>query len=94
MGSAAQETKAKKIRKIEEKLTRRQGELYKVKLSLREDSVKIPLLAKPFLKNTVLEISDLSFGFENRQLFRRFNLTLKEEKSSICKAVTAAEKRL
>lgn len=77
MGSAAQETKAKKIRKIEEKLTRRQGELYKVKLSLREDSVKIPLLAKPFLKNTVLEISDLSFGFENRQLFRRFNLTLK-----------------
>lgn len=77
MGGAAQETKAKKIKKIEEKLTRRQEELYTVKLSLREEPVKIPPPSKPFLKDTVLEISDLSFGFKDRPLFRQFNLTLK-----------------
>ena len=77
MHGIAQETKAKKIKKIKEKLTHKQEKLYEVKLSLREENVTIPLPAKPFLKDTVLEISDLSFDFGKRPLFRHFNLILK-----------------
>lgn len=77
MGSAAQETVAKKIKKIEEKLTRRQNELYQVKLSLKEDAIKIPLPAKPFLKDKVIDISDMSFAYSGHFLFRHFNLTVK-----------------
>ncbi|MBR1778216.1 MAG: ABC-F family ATP-binding cassette domain-containing protein [Alphaproteobacteria bacterium] len=77
MKSAAQESKAKKIRKIEEKLTRSQEELNAVKLSLRNEQIKIPVPDKPFLKDKVLELSELSFGFGSRLLFDRLNLILK-----------------
>ena len=77
MKSAAQESKAKKIKKIEEKLSASQEELNTVKLSLRNDQIKIPTPEKPFLKDKVLELSDVSFGFGNRKLFAHLNLILK-----------------
>ena len=77
MKSVAQESKAKKIKKIEEKLSSSQNELNAVKLSLRNEQIKIPTPEKPFLKDKVLELSDVSFSFENRTLFRRLNLILK-----------------
>lgn len=77
MKSAAQESKAKKIKKIEEKLARSQEELNTVKLSLRNEEIKIPMPEKPFLKDKVLELSDVSYGIENRVLFSGLNLILK-----------------
>ncbi|MBR1944912.1 MAG: ABC-F family ATP-binding cassette domain-containing protein [Alphaproteobacteria bacterium] len=77
MKSAAQESKAKKIKKIEEKLSASQEELNTVKLSLRNDQIKIPTPEKPFLKDKVLELSDVSFRFGNRTLFSGLNLILK-----------------
>lgn len=77
MKSAAQETKAKKIRKIEEQLDRHSTELNDVKLSLKDEQIKIPVPEKPFLKDKVLELSDVSFGFEQKKLFSHLNLILK-----------------
>lgn len=77
MENNAQETAAKKIKKINEKLMTHQNDLYQVKLSLKEDLIKIPLPAKPFLKDKVVEISDLRFGYSKRLLFHDFNLIVK-----------------
>ena len=77
MKSAAQESKAKKIRKIEEKLSKSQEELSAVKLALKNDQIKIPIPEKPFLKDKVLELSDVSFRFGDRTLFSGLNLILK-----------------
>ncbi|MBO4644432.1 MAG: ABC-F family ATP-binding cassette domain-containing protein [Alphaproteobacteria bacterium] len=77
MKSAAQETKAKKIKKIEEKLSQSKEELSSVKLALKNEQIKIPVPEKPFLKDKVLELSDVSFGFGNRMLFTRLNLIMK-----------------
>ncbi|MCP4355711.1 MAG: ABC-F family ATP-binding cassette domain-containing protein [Proteobacteria bacterium] len=43
---------------------------------LQDDKIKIPLPDKPFLKNTVLNIKNLSFGFNNTLLFDSFNLEI------------------
>ncbi len=77
MNGFAQESVAKKIKKIEEKLTVRQDELHQIKLSLKDNLIKIPLPEKPFIKDKVIEISNLSFSFSGRRLFNRLNLTIK-----------------
>lgn len=77
MQSAAEVSRAKKIKKIEEKLDKTQEELAEIKLALKEEMIKIPMPEKPFIKDRLLELSDVSFGYGPKVLFKNLNLILK-----------------
>lgn len=74
----AQNTKANKKLKLDADLSETQQEIYNLELSLKEDIIKIPLPEKPFLKDRLVEIKDLCFGYESgKQLFNNFNLVMR-----------------
>lgn len=76
MKGSAEVSRAKKIKKLEEKLDKTQEELTEIKLALKEETIKIPMPEKPFIKDKLLELSDVSFGYGPRVLFRHLNLVL------------------
>lgn len=76
MKSSAEVSRAKKIKKLEEKLDKTQDELTEIKLALKEETIKIPMPEKPFIKDKLLELSDVSFSYGPRVLFQHVNLIL------------------
>lgn len=66
--------KRKKLiqKKLDEEMTRRQ----EISTSLRDDKIKIPLPAKPFPKNDLILIENMSFGYD-KPIFKDFNFQMR-----------------
>ncbi len=67
---------SKKLKKLEKQKNKANTEQYTLELSLKEEKIKVPLPKKPFLRNKILEIKDMSFGYE-KMIFDEFNLFIK-----------------
>lgn len=75
--SQAERTAAKKNQILEEKMEKTKAELYDKRLELKEEIIKIPVPDKPFIREKLLEIKEMSFSFGERHLFENFNLVMK-----------------
>lgn len=67
---------AKKIKKLDEKIGQNKEEIYDLGLALKDERIKIPLPAKPFIKDRLLELENVSFGYEEKMLFSGIDLVL------------------
>lgn len=77
MKSAAQASLGGKIKIATEKLEKAQEEAGNLSLALKEDRIKIPLPAKPFLRDVLLELENIVFGYGGRLLFNGFSFKMK-----------------
>lgn len=66
----------KKLRLIQKKLDEKAQERQQISESLRDDKIKIPLPKKPFLRNELLRIENMSFGY-NDLIFDGFNFSMR-----------------
>lgn len=60
-----------------EKIDKNKEEIRRLETELKEECLKIPLPGKPFLRNKLLEIKEISFSYGNRKLFNNFSLLMK-----------------
>lgn len=65
---------AKKNKKLDIKLDDTKKDIYDLEQSIREEYIKIPLPEKPFIKDKLVEIKNMSFSFKNKNIFKDFNL--------------------
>lgn len=72
----AEKSGAKKANKVDEKLDKKQKEAYDAGLALKTEVIKIPLPEKPFIKDKLLEIKNLDFGFGSEPLLKNINLLM------------------
>ena len=66
----------KKLRLIKKKLDEKNQERQEISEALRDDKIKIPLPKKPFLKNELLKIENMSFGYDGL-IFDGFNFAMR-----------------
>ena len=66
MSSDAQASVAKRLKVLDEKLAETRRRVYETGLALKEETIKIPLPEKPFLKDRLLEMENVVFGYGNR----------------------------
>ncbi|MDR0726496.1 MAG: ATP-binding cassette domain-containing protein, partial [Rickettsiales bacterium] len=67
---------SKKSKLIQKKLDEKFDERQKLSEQLRDDKIKIPMPAKPFPKNDLILIQDMSFGYDTK-IFTDFNLQVR-----------------
>lgn len=77
MQSDAQASVAKKLKVIGEKLSKAREEIYELGLALKEETIKIPLPEKPFLKDRLLEMENVVFGYGERLILNGFSLVMR-----------------
>lgn len=72
----ANSTAAKKNKALDDKIDNNQNNIYQIDLDLKDERIKIPLPLKPFIKNKILEINNLSFGYTNDILIKDLSLIM------------------
>ena len=72
----AEKSGAKKKTALDEKIGAREEESYQLGLELKEEKIKIPLPANPFIWNKLAEIKDLDFGYEGKTLIKGLNFVM------------------
>lgn len=77
MSSDAQASVAKRLKVLDEKLAETRRRVYETGLALKEETIKIPLPEKPFLKDRLLEMENVVFGYGNRLILDGFSLVMK-----------------
>lgn len=65
---------ANKNKDIDIKATKLNEDLKELELSIRETQIKIPMPDKPFIKDKLVEVVDLSFSYGKRTIFKNFNM--------------------
>ncbi len=76
MNDAAAQTLNQKKNTLNEKLREQEAARYTSGLALKEETIKIPLPGRPFLKDKLVEIKNLNFDYGEKMLFQDFNLLL------------------
>jgi len=76
LAGRSEATMAKRLNIIQKKLDEKLEERQKLSESLRDDRIKIPLPAKPFLRKELARVENMSFGYE-KPLFRNFSFSMR-----------------
>jgi ATPase subunit of ABC transporter with duplicated ATPase domains len=66
---------SKKLRLIQKKLDEQNGRRQDISEQLRDDKIKIPMPAKPFIRKELLHIENLRFGYHD-DIFRGFDFKM------------------
>lgn len=75
--SLAEASTAGKKKLITAKLEENNMNIYNLGLELKQDFIKIPLPEKPFIREKLIEIIHLNFGYDTKSLITDFNLIMK-----------------
>lgn len=81
----AEKTVSSKKKAMNEKMEQNKAEIYELELSLKDEAIKIPLPDKPFIRERLLEIKQLSFAYYDKLLLRNFDLLMRgNDRIAIC----------
>ncbi|MCL2338856.1 MAG: ATP-binding cassette domain-containing protein [Proteobacteria bacterium] len=73
----SEETAAKRLNIIQKKLDEQFDRRQELSEQLRNDKIRIPLPAKPFLRNELVRIENLNFSYGARGIFRDFDFAMR-----------------
>lgn len=73
----AEATSGKQTQATKAKIAECEEEIYNLELKKKNEPLKIPLPTRPFIRERLLEISGVSFGYDSKPLFEDFDLLLK-----------------
>ncbi len=76
MKAGSEAALAKKVKLLNGKIESRQAEIVRIKNETREELIKIPLPGKPFLKERLAVLENVSFRYGPRPLFADVNAVL------------------
>jgi ATPase subunit of ABC transporter with duplicated ATPase domains len=72
----SQETEAKKRAIIQKKLDEQISIQQSLSEQMRNETIKIPVPTKPFYNKELINISNMSFAYGNKTVFKNFNFTM------------------
>lgn len=72
----SQETEAKRRTLIQKKLDAQIAIQQGLSEQMRDDKIKIPVPSKAFYAKELVRISNMSFAYENKQIFKNFNFSM------------------
>lgn len=85
MRSNAQKNQAIRLMSLNQKLKASSIEADELSFKLRDETIKIPLPTRPFIKDKLVEIKDLDFSYSHKKIFQNYNLVIKGgEKIALC----------
>ncbi len=70
------ETESRVRRIIEQKIEEKRNEQHELSALLRDDKIKIPLPDVEFLKKKIINIENLSFGYDKKNIFKNFDFEM------------------
>ncbi|MGN0903584.1 MAG: ABC-F family ATP-binding cassette domain-containing protein [Alphaproteobacteria bacterium] len=76
MKAGAEVARAKKMKLLNGKIENRQAEIARIKNETREEFIRIPMPGKPFLKERLAVLENVSFGYGPSPLFADVNAVL------------------
>lgn len=76
MALDAQNTQAKKKTALDAKFSENHQAAYDLRLKLKEETIKIPLPEKPFIKEKAVEVKAMNFAYGSQKIFKDFNLLI------------------
>ena len=72
----SQQTEAKKRAVIQKKLTQQMDLQQSLSEQMRNETIKIPMPNKPFYSKELVQISNLCFAYDSKQIFDNFEFTM------------------
>lgn len=67
---------SKKNNKLDQKIQKNINELYNVGVKLISETIKIPIPDKPFIRNKLLEVNNISFGYSEKLILNKISFVL------------------
>ena len=73
---SADVSSAKKNNILDKKIDKNKQEIYQIGWDLTNEKIKIPLPQKPFIKQKLLEVKNISFGYDHKLIIKNISFLL------------------